>query len=217
MLDKCLPIVRCTRWAHIYTTNREVGALTNALHHCLTRLVARLLELQTDLRACGFLERCLGVVAEVVSLETAGGVASFAHRCTPPSSRGHAFRDQRGAQSVQSMGAGGYVLCTSRPVWSGARRTEAKEGSECEQTLRKLAHTSESEHTLQKASAQMPTIVHKASTHYRKRDSMTKLAHTSESEHTLQKASAQMPTIVHKASTHYRKRDSMTSVGVSGF
>ena len=67
----------------MYVANREVGALTNALHRCLARLVARASELQVDLRPCGSLERFRGIVVEIVALETAG--AGFAHRCTQPS------------------------------------------------------------------------------------------------------------------------------------
>ena len=67
----------------MYVANREVGALTNELHCCLARRVARASEPQVDLQACGFLERCLGGVVEVVRFKTAG--AGFVHRCTQSS------------------------------------------------------------------------------------------------------------------------------------
>ena len=75
----------------MYVTNCEVGALTNAHHCCLARLVARASEEQVDLRACSFLERCLGGVIDHVGSETAGeGEASHIGAPSHPR-KGNAF------------------------------------------------------------------------------------------------------------------------------
>ena len=67
----------------MYFANREVCALTKALHRCLARLVTSASELQDDSRTRGLPDRLLGGVVEFVVLETvARGGTGALHLCT---------------------------------------------------------------------------------------------------------------------------------------
>ena len=69
----------------MYVASREVGALTNALHRCLARLVTSALEPHGNLRAGGLLDGFFGGVVEAVVFKSAGGRGKSLHRCTQPS------------------------------------------------------------------------------------------------------------------------------------
>ena len=75
--------LRRPRRGRMYFANREVCALTKALHRCLARLVTSASELQDDSRTRGLPDRLLGGVVEFVVLETvARGGTGALHLCT---------------------------------------------------------------------------------------------------------------------------------------
>jgi hypothetical protein len=144
----------------MYVASREVGALTNALHRCLARLVTSALELQVDLRAGGLLDGFFGGGVEGVAFKTAGGRGKSLHRCTQPSEKRACIPSTR--RTKLAMGSRLCVLCLC-PGRSGTQQKSSRvqkravqkaSGSESEQFIKRAVHeasSSESEQFIKQA------------------------------------------------------------------